>query len=135
MEEDLLTYLFSQSGVTARLGTRINWNKRPQGGALPAAILRVITDTSSYSMEGDNNLDRTRVQVDVYAEEYSTAKLAARAIDAALKSHQGTTGNTSFRGVFKDGGRDDFEASTALSQDAERYHRVSADYIVHHKST
>lgn len=131
MEEDLRAYLLSQSGVTSQVSTRVYWGERPQSGALPAVVMQVISDLPSYSMEGDNDLNRTRVQLDVYGSTYGAAKTAARAVKTALNSYQGTTGGTSFRGVFRDGERDDRIAGT---NEADRFFRVSLDYLVFHKS-
>lgn len=132
MEEDLRTYLLSVAGVTSALGTRIHWGERPQAGALPAAVLTVVSDVTAYNMAGDSNLRATRVQVDVYGTTFASAKTGARAIVAALTGHSGVTGTTDFNGIFKDAESDTREAGM---NDADRFFRTRVDFLVHHSST
>jgi len=122
MEEALRAILLATSGVTALVGTRVNWGGHPQGLALPAIVLTVISDNLGHRLNGPDGLAQGRVQVDCYAGTYGAAKLLSRAVLAALDSYRG--GN--FSGVFHAGSRDGREGGT---NEADRPFRVSIDFM------
>ena len=130
MQEDLLTLLLADSGLAAQCGDRIFWGERPQGGAVPALVLHLITRRDDYTLSGPVTAKMTRVQFDIFAETYGEATLSARALSTLLDGYLGTTGNTEFMGIFLDGQQNQ---RIAGSNDAETLFRVSIDALIHHK--
>lgn len=127
MEEDLRTRILGGSGVPSR----VHWLVRPQGSAIPAVVLTMVSRTPSYTMDGADGLQFSRVQVDVFASTYSEAKTAARAVETRVSGYSGTTGSTEFQLIQIDGERDIFEAG---ANDADTFARVSLDLLIHHRS-
>lgn len=121
MEEQFRALLLADSGVSALVGTRINWGAHPQGAPLPAIILTTISDAEDYHMNGPNGLFQGRVQADVYAMDYRAAKDAARAVRAALHCYRGG----GFLLITHVASRDSREGG---SNEADRPYRVSMDF-------
>ena len=124
MEEAFRALLLASSGVTALVGTRINWGAHPQGAAMPFIVLTVISGNGGHTLQGRDGLSEGRVQVDCYADTYRAAKLLARAVAGAVDAHQGGQ----FSGVFHAGTRDLREGG---ANEADRPYRVSMDFMTH----
>ena len=106
-------------------GGRRHWVRAPQAAARPFIVLNRISGTRDYTMQGPSGYVQSRVQVDVYAETYTSAKATARQAIAALSGVR--TG--SVLGVFLDAERD------LTSEDAgtvKHLFRVSLDFNIHH---
>lgn len=123
MDRQLRALLEADPAITA-ITAHINWGAHPQGKPFPAAVLTVISDTPSYTLEGPDGLSAIRVQIDCYAMTYGAAKDLSRAIRAKLSGHSGGQ----FQGVFLAGLRDGREGGT---NEADRPFRVSMDFMVH----
>lgn len=106
------------------------WGKRPQGSPLPALVLNVVSEVSSYTYGGAVDLTMSRVQCDTYAETYAAAVAIDRALVAAANGYSGTVGATRFEAIFLDSRFDDTEDPASGS---EQIHRISRDLLVHHK--
>lgn len=102
MEEALRALLRADTAVAAIVGTRVDWNTRPQGDALPAITLHRITGSPGYHVAGSDGLYESVVQVDCWASSFPAAKTLARAVEAALSGHIGGV----FRAVFIEALRD-----------------------------
>jgi hypothetical protein len=89
MEQEFRSILLASSGVTALVGTRVNFGTHPQGQPYPALVLNVISDAEDYHMNGPNGLFQGRVQVDCYGLTYGAAKAASRAVRALLHCYRG----------------------------------------------
>lgn len=101
MHEAVRAILVGDSALAALVGTRVNWMLRPQQvTALPAVILRTVSAPREYDMAGPCGLVDSRLQVDVWAETYGAAKVAARAAMAALSGFRGTSAGTEIKGAF-----------------------------------
>lgn len=125
MEEAFLALLVSASGVTAHVpAARINWGAHPQGTGTPYIVLTVISDNEGLTMQGPDGLSQGRVQADVYAPTYGAAKLASRAVRDLLHGYRGG----GFQLIEHAGSRDSREGG---SNEAERLHRVSMDFMTH----
>jgi hypothetical protein len=129
MEEALRSYLLAQSGVSSLITDRAYWNMRPQGAALPALVLAVVSPTPFYAMDGYSDLTQTRVQIDCFGVTYAQAKNLARAIRNLLNGKRFTHSSIQFE-AFRAGERDLSEAGTT---EAERVHRVSLDFQLYHQ--
>jgi hypothetical protein len=126
MEEALIALLLANAGVSARLGLRIYFGRKPQSDTSNHyAVAQVISLQRDYVMAGSAGYVASRVQIDVYGQTYKETKLSARAIDAALSGYSGGI----FQGVFTDTQRDLDEMDAG---DVNPLFRVSTDYIIHH---
>lgn len=112
MEPALVAKLLASTGVTALVGTRINWSRRPQGEALPAIVLTRISGFPDVHHGGASGLVSSRVQVDCWAASYGSAKATARAVEAAITAKTFTQGAVRFDVILIDSERDStFEAT------------------------
>lgn len=91
-EVAILDRLKSQSAVTTLVGTRVYQLKLPQHPTYPAVRVQLISEPASLHMRGPENLHRSLIQVDAFANEidatnadpYGTVTRLADAIDTAL---------------------------------------------------
>lgn len=126
MEEALTNHLLAQAGLVALVGNRITWVRRPQGSALPAVVLHVISRTPGYTMVGPVNATPQRIQTDCWGKTYADAKAVARQVTAALSGASMTVGGVAFLGSFKEGERDAFDQGAA----GEALKGVNMDFII-----
>lgn len=126
MEEDIRTLLLADGGVSAVVGTRINWGAHPQGAALPALVLNAISDVSGHTLEGPWAMSDGRVQIDCYAQSYGAAKTLGRSVRTALDGYKGGAINA----VFFENAQDGREGGT---NEADRPFRMSLDFIVNYQ--
>jgi hypothetical protein len=126
MEEDLRARLLAAVGVSALVGTRVDWSERPQGDALPSITLHMISPGRGYHHGGAQDLADTRVQVDCWGAELEDAHAVAAAVIPILEP-KATQGSTIFSNSFLDGARD-FDPES-LPGGVTGYRR-SLDFIV-----
>ena len=86
MEEALTSYLLGTSALTARVGQRINWDERPQLEALPAITLSISSAPVAYHHGGRRDLQRVRVQADVWGSAPGEVLAAKRALITAVEA-------------------------------------------------
>lgn len=127
MEEALIALLIGNAGVQSKVGSRMWPGMAPQKTGRPFGVLQVISSVPDYAMAGASGYVPSRVQIDLYAETYSAAKAAARAVKAVLSGYSGG----GFQGIFVDSERDLPDDNTGAVQ-VERLHRVSLDFSIHH---
>lgn len=126
MEEALLALLEDYPDVSALVGDRIAWGVAGgQGLANPCVVLHLIDALPGYHMQGPDGLTQSRVQIDCRGETWTQAKAVGRAVQMALSGVAVDNAGISFKGIFKEGGRQDF-----IKTDAERFHLDSADYMI-----
>lgn len=89
MEEALLALLLASSGVTALVSGRVDWGVRPQGSALPAVALHLISGGRDLTLDGPGHRE-ARVQVDCWASDFGGAVTLGRAVETALSGHRDT---------------------------------------------
>lgn len=101
METALRSKLKADAAVSALVGSRVDWNERPQKSQLPAIVLQLIADNRSQHMGGFDTFTQTRVQIDCFAETAKTSVELANAVIAAIVP--ASTGSTEFlRGFIND---------------------------------
>ena len=89
MEEDFRALLTGHAPITALVpAARINWREHPQGAAWPGIVLHLINDGDRYVIADVADLADARVQVDVWADTYASAKAIARAVRTRLSGLQ-----------------------------------------------
>ena len=123
MEEQLRAILLASSGVTALVGTRVNFGEHPQGQPLPAIVMSTVSEVSDHTIDGPDGVPDARVQVDCYAVTYGAAKQLSRVVRTVLDGHSANA----IQGVFLAGARDMREGGT---NEAQRPFRVSMDFTV-----
>lgn len=98
-ESDLVARLRADATVSGLVGTRIYWEVRPQGSALPAIVLTGVSGERRQHMAGPMTTQGHRVQFDCMAATKAQASdLRAAAIDVIEGT--GTGGTTKFQGGF-----------------------------------
>jgi len=129
MEEALRAHLLAQVAITALVGTRIDWNVRPQGKALPAIVLHFVSGGGDYTMQRRTGFNDTVVQIDVWSATYLAALTISRLIKTALDDLRLPPLQ-----AFLESERHDFEANPAPAPTtgATDFHRVSLDVRIVH---
>lgn len=125
MEPALLAKLLASSGVTALVGARINWARRPQGEPLPAIVLHRIDGTPDVHHGGPSGLIESRVQVDCWAGSYKAAKQTARAVEAAVTAQRFNQASVRFDVVLLVDERD-----SSFDEAPDTLFRTSLDFMV-----
>lgn len=121
MEEEITTLLASIAS-----GRRY-WVRAPQGAVRPFLVLNRISGTPNYQMSGPSVYVASRIQVDCYADTYTTTKATARAVKTALSGYKGGT----IQGAFIDNERD-LPASDA--GEVTSLFRTELDILIHHEA-
>ncbi|AMK19333.1 tail completion protein gp17 [Sphingobium sp. MI1205] len=119
--------LLADSGVAAIVGTRVSWLERPQGAALPAITLQVISDPRPQHLKGLDGARGTRVQLDCWAASFAQALALARAAIATLQPPTTIEGKK-FGNARIDGQRDLGETAAG----GAFVHRQSVDLFIWH---
>jgi hypothetical protein len=127
MEEGVIAKLLATSGVTSLVSTRISPGRRPQAGALPSISVNSISGAPVYTDDGEAGLAYGRIEIDCWAETYSSAKAVARAVKAALSAFVGEAGGITFQYILMDAERDFSEGG---GNAAEYLYRTNLDFIV-----
>lgn len=127
MEEELRALLLADSGVIGHVGNRVNWGENPQGWALPAIVLNLISRNEGYSLDGADGISTSRVQVDCYADGYGAALQLGRAVRDMMGGYRAG----SFQGIFHAGIR---TTRAGGSNAADRPWNFSQDFMIHYNS-
>ena len=131
MEEGIIARLLATSGVTALVSTRVSPGRRPQASALPAIDVNTISGAPVYTDDGESGLASARVEINCWGQTYSSAKLVARAVKAALSAFVGESAGITFQNVLLDDERDFSETG---SNAAEYLFSTNLDFIVWFKN-
>ncbi len=123
--EEFLTSLLA--GVA---GGRRYWVRAPAGVERPYLVLQRIGAVRPRTIDGRTHVIEGRVQLDVWAESYTSARTTLRAALAAVDRQKGSYGTTTILGVFVEG-ENDLPGEDAGG--ASRLWRASADLIVHYR--
>lgn len=126
MKTALRDRLKANPALAARVGTRIDWQSRPQGDALPSITLQMISDRRPQHMKGFHDARATRVQADVWG---ATDKEVTEVVDLLVSAvaPPATQGDTRFDRTFIDNATD---LPERLGE--QTINRTSLDLIVHH---
>jgi hypothetical protein len=84
MQTALRTRLKNDATVSGLVGTRIDWGARPQGTALPAVTLHMVSDPRPQHMAGFQATRQSWVQVDCWGAKYTDAASVSAAVIAAI---------------------------------------------------
>jgi len=123
----LLNKLRANSGVTALISTKSFWEQAPQGTARPYVTLLDVTETRPQLLNGWD-LEAARVQIDVWADTYSSKQAIMEAVLAAIVPGHTTQSHTFQRADVVMGPRD-----IAGERDGTlTVFRKTADLILYH---
>lgn len=130
MEEALTAWLLAGTGLTALVGTRITWDDRPQGEALPAITLSFISPGVEYHHGGASTLAGPRVQCDCWGAKSLQAAEVSRALRSRMEALSGA-GHASLRAAFlaadRTGGSEDIGGGNMV------FRRI-VDFFVWHQA-
>lgn len=98
MIEGVRTALLADATVAGLVGTRVYPRYLPQGGALPAIALHLISGVPDQASSGPTGPIERRVQVDCWAERYAAAASLAKAVRDRLDGLNGTFSGITFGG-------------------------------------
>lgn len=83
-EAALIARVRTDSGVTAIIGNRSNWDERPQASGLPALTFQTVTDERAQHLKGYAGMQEVTVQADIWAATSVQRRAAREAVIAAL---------------------------------------------------
>lgn len=128
MEADLIGMLLADAPIAAVVSDRIRPTSRVQSEALPSLVVTRISGGPGYADDGEIGLEAARVQIDAWAETYTTAKDLARLVRNKLSAFSGVFGVTNFTYIMLDEERDLREPGANA---AEYPFRTIVEFIVH----
>jgi len=123
IEKGLVTYLSSDSNITALVSDRIYGSRMPQSPTYPNIVYSRISADRDRTVEGANGIERARIQLDCRARTYGEAKDLAAAVIDSIEDYSGLMGTITVRHVAIDNDNDFYDP------DAEA-ERVSIDAII-----
>lgn len=121
MDEALHALLIADPAISGRISGRAFWGMAPQGEALPALVMTVISGRDAPHLTGTDGLWRYRVQIDCYGIDRPAARLLSRDVIALLNGYSGG----GFNAVFLDTVRETFESAAV-----DRPTRISLDFNI-----
>jgi hypothetical protein len=98
MQQALRSRLLNNSTITGMVGTRVDWDARPQGKPLPSVTLSMF-DNRDQHMGGPQATRNTIIQADCWAANASDAHNLAEAVITELQPPL-TSGGVAFLGAF-----------------------------------
>jgi len=128
IEEALVTYLLTQSGLTALVSNRIHLLKLPQNPVLPAVVMQKISSPRLHGFTADIGAT-TRMQLTSWATTYTSASATFEQLRASLQNYlndtMGGTSGVPVKAVILDDENDTYEDETG------RFGKI-ADFIFWH---
>ena len=127
IDEGLIAYLRSKTGITNLVSTRVFGMMIPQSATLPCITTQRISTPRISTMDSSGatgDLTSPRFQIDAWATTQKSAKAIADAIRAELNGHTGTTGTgVTVHAILAEGESPSYDPDTSL-------YRVRSDYLV-----
>lgn len=96
--------LSAAAGVTAIVGTRLYPSMVPEGVALPAAVMRLVSNTRVGVVDAAAPLHvyRARVQVNALSADFVQAQVLRLAVKAAMRFKRGAIGGVTVTSIVDD---------------------------------
>jgi hypothetical protein len=138
-EQAILERILSLSAVTALVGQRVFMLKLRQGETLPAVRVQLVDEGMAQHLRGGSGIFQSRIQVDVYATEFTAGDPYAAATEIALAIHGDDAGSGLSGWMGLSGGSPPEIRVCAVSRklrlvgyeaEERREVRVQQDYIV-----
>jgi hypothetical protein len=132
MEQQLMTLILADSGVSSAVGTSVFWNTVPQAEDYPLVLMTRVGGFVDYHSDGPSGLVESRVQLDCYSETYLQARSIADAVVAFVNTLKRTeSGAIRFNAGFVVSQDARFEVS---SEGSRKLHRVVIDATIWHSA-
>jgi hypothetical protein len=114
------------AGVTAIAGARVYPAMLPEGVGLPAAVVRLVSNTRVGAIDAaaTQHLYRARVQVNALAADFVQAQSLRQAVKAAMKFQRGAIGGVTVSSIV-----DDVDLSDDYDPELHA-HVAPADFII-----
>lgn len=93
MDEAIYERLSGDTALAALVSNRIYPDQVPQDVVWPAIIYHQVSETASYSHDGDANLDQARFQFDCYGSTSASAKAVKNALRSLLSGKRFSASN------------------------------------------
>jgi hypothetical protein len=134
MEEDLVARLIAAPPVAALCGERWSWFGRQRGDSVPAGSLTKISPGREWTHDGPDQLDRPRVQIDIWAASDLACAAAARAVRDEMEQAR-IAGSTKFHPaqLSGEGWDEEVDAAQAGGLGGERLFRIRMDFLFYHE--
>lgn len=129
MEENLVTRLTDNAGVSAIAGQRVSWFGRVRGDGLPALVLGKVSAGREYDHAGPDGLDSPRIQIDCIANTAAQTVALKRAVLACMEP-AATVGDTKFHNAFLEG---EIWIDDSEQDGGEALFQLSLDFIFYHE--
>jgi hypothetical protein len=125
IEEALMAYLLTQSGLIALVSNRIYFLNLPQDPKLPAVVLQKIDGIRMTGFTADIGV-QSRIQATAWALKYADVSAIVEQIRAATQNYMNQTmGSVEVKNIEFDEGPDSYEDDTG------RYGKI-VDLIIWH---
>lgn len=125
----IYTLLVTDGTISAAVGNRIYPDMAAQQATFPFIVYQVIGNVPTDTKDGTSKLDSVRVQIDTYANTYTSAQDISDRVRVVCDRH---TGETS--GVMIDSIRYDNEMNLGPDMDQHVF-GVSQEYVIRTKRT
>jgi Protein of unknown function (DUF3168) len=100
LEQAFIGRINADPEANAYLNGRVYFHMAPQAPALPYAVLFRVDTQQIHSLSSSNKLKRGRVQLDIYANNQTSARKIATTVRDALDGFRGTQSTINVQGVL-----------------------------------
>lgn len=115
--------LTDNADFAAIAGDRVYPSRIAQGAPLPAVAYLTVSNSPTNCKEGDAGLDRKRVQINIYSEDYDQVDELSEVTRSLLTAFSGTVEGVDIRNIT-------YETETDLHDDAAEVYFKAQDYTI-----
>jgi len=126
----LLEYLGADAAITALVGARIYWQRRPQASALPCLVCSRVTGGYGHTLDGGSGHAQPTVQISALAASNAAAEDIAEAVRDAMQGFAGLWGSTLVTSVILQN-EIDLDDPDQVGGDINT-HEIALDYEIQH---
>jgi len=125
------TYLLSKTAITDLVSQRIYAKRLIQGATIPAATIRILSESYEHALDGLAGIVQTRLGIECYGATGEAARALADAIIwCGIDAIKGSYTSLQIRSVMVEDGRREFEDEDTSGGDYQR-HVCAFDLMVH----
>lgn len=129
MLAQLRQFLLSKVEITGIVGDRVYPGQAPQDAGQPRLTYRQVSGPKGVTMGGPTDLSRPRVQIDIWAASYATARALSDTLSEVLHGFKGDWGSVRVQGSFVDNEIDLPPVAPTAGQ-SNGLHHLAVDLIV-----
>ncbi len=108
-----MALLLADSALAALIGTRLYAGILPQSALMPAVVYALVSGVPQVAHDGPDGLERSRIQVDAWDDDYPGSVAVANAVKAVVNGVRTSKGGTNFDSFQVVGAFDLYEPETA----------------------